>query len=521
MAATIIAGNQAAKPYYTGVQTLSPLDNRQKIYIEDGDEITIDTFKVIKQPYPHLRVHIHKKLFTDNKYAGEICVGVYEIDDLTLSMIGSTITGATVKSFHQVYSTAQGTEEDYLDKTSNEIQEGEGALSYNEKYKNIIFYTETGKVYLNGILYGSEGTSSVDTYVLEFSIEDLLGLASGNIDSLAFNINNLRQAVIDNKAVLINYYKTHGEAAIPCACYCEDTDAEFRIEILLEKKIITITIDLTDLEEDSVTIYTKDITITELQEKLESGENIKTINGESILGQGNIKISTSTILDFTVEDVYHAHQEDTDLLGIETKSIVTDIDNKEQIYIHYDALKQGIIPCGTYRGDEDYYYILFIADNNVFKLHIVDGDTTVYIDSIINLEDIKVEIEVDSQLSEGSTNPVQNKVITTELKKKANTDAIPTRLLQLTNDADYATTTYVDGKIPTKTSELTNNSGFVTVSEVQENYQPKGNYITEIPSEYITNEELGKKNYATKDELTEAISNAITESINNVLNAEY
>lgn len=151
MAATIIEGNQAAKPYYTGVKTLSPLDNRQKIYIEDDDEITVDTFNVIKQPYPHLRVHIHKKTYSDGKYTGEICVGVYEIDDLNISTIGNTITKASVKSYHQVYSTAQGTENGYKKDGNTPIDKD----NYNEAYKNIIYYTsDTKKVYLNGEVYG-------------------------------------------------------------------------------------------------------------------------------------------------------------------------------------------------------------------------------------------------------------------------------------------------------------------------------------------------------------------------------
>lgn len=339
---------------------------------------------------------------------------------------------------------------DTLNNAYNYIKNG--ATAYKG---NVISVTEDENKDNNGVYYvksvGTNGEliklldknsqgeiiSSVDTYVLEHSIFDLDRLARGTISELEMNIATLMQAVTDNKIVIAKYYESHNITSIPCICSCEDPNNAFYIEILLEKKIITITIDLTDLEEDVVTIYTKDITITELQEKLESGENIKTINNESILGKGNIKISTSTILDFTVEDVYHAHQEDTDLLGIETKSIVTDIDNKEQIYIHYDEQKQGIIPCGTYHGDEDYYYILFIADNNAFKLHIVDSDTTVYIDSIINLEDIKAEIEVDDKLSEDSTNPVQNKVITEELNKKANANAIPTNVSQLNNDSGY------------------------------------------------------------------------------------
>ena len=51
------------------------------------------------------------------------------------------------------------------------------------------------------------------------------------------------------------------------------------------------------------------------------------------------------------------------------------------------------------------------------------------------------EITVDSELSTTSENPVQNKVITTELNKKANSSSVPTQLSQLTADSTHRTVT--------------------------------------------------------------------------------
>jgi hypothetical protein len=101
-----------------------------------------------------------------------------------------------------------------------------------------------------------------------------------------------------------------------------------------------------------------------------------------------------------------------------------------------------------------------------------------------------------------------------ELNNKANKSDIPTKTSQLTNDSGYATQTYVKNEIanaqlsgddgvdlsgyatkeelnnkanksdiPTKTSQLTNDE----------------NFISSIPSEYVTETELASKNYATKD----------------------
>lgn len=214
MATEIIEGNQAAKPYYTGVKTLSPLDNRQKIYIEDGDEINVETFSVIKQPYPHLRVHIHKKTYSDTgKYTGEVCVGVYEIDELNISTIGSTITKATVKTFHQVYSTASGLESEYLNKEGNTDTD----LNYNEKYKNIIFYTDTGKVYLNGSSYGGDiANGSIGKDKLDDSLQGKINSIDGLLDKtypLTVTLNAttaLYEFDGDSKSVSLNWSSSSG-----------------------------------------------------------------------------------------------------------------------------------------------------------------------------------------------------------------------------------------------------------------------------------------------------------------------
>lgn len=71
--------------------------------------------------------------------------------------------------------------------------------------------------------------------------------------------------------------------------------------------------------------------------------------------------------------------------------------------------------------------------------------------------------------------------------------------------------------VPTKTSELTNDSGYLTQhqslsgyakttdhytkTESDNKYQPKGNYLTSVPSEYVTETELNAKGYLTLSSL--------------------
>ena len=66
------------------------------------------------------------------------------------------------------------------------------------------------------------------------------------------------------------------------------------------------------------------------------------------------------------------------------------------------------------------------------------------------------------------------------------------------NNQGYATTSYVDGKVADK----------ATIAYVGENYQTKGNYLTSIPEEYITNSELMAFNFATKSDVATEANNA-------------
>lgn len=99
-------------------------------------------------------------------------------------------------------------------------------------------------------------------------------------------------------------------------------------------------------------------------------------------------------------------------------------------------------------------YVLISVNGSLRRVKVADLK-----ELVDSTEDIVV---VDTALSTTSVNPVQNRVITAELNKKANSS-----------------------DVPTKTSELTNDSGF----------------ITSIPSEYVTEEELTSKDYANNSDV--------------------
>lgn len=86
-------------------------------------------------------------------------------------------------------------------------------------------------------------------------------------------------------------------------------------------------------------------------------------------------------------------------------------------------------------------------------------------------------VTIDSELSDTSTNPVQNKAITTALDDKAD-------LLDLSAVATSGNYTDLINKptIPTKTSDLTNDSGFITSAPVTSVNDQTGAVTLTIPS---------------------------------------
>lgn len=175
--AQIIKGSVIAKPLYTLPTSLSDVDSRNKIYINKGEEVSLKTFSVLVNPYPHLRVHVHIK--PDKTGTEEIGVGVYEIDAVQFTRDElEEINGTKVTAYHQVYSTAQGTENGYKKDGNTPIDKD----NYNEAYKNIIYYTsDTKKVYLNGESYGG---GEAETYTPNASDDAVVDVQSVTAEEL-------------------------------------------------------------------------------------------------------------------------------------------------------------------------------------------------------------------------------------------------------------------------------------------------------------------------------------------------
>lgn len=95
------------------------------------------------------------------------------------------------------------------------------------------------------------------------------------------------------------------------------------------------------------------------------------------------------------------------------------------------------------------------------------------------------QVTIDTALSGISTNPVQNKVIKEALDAKADTDDIPTKTSELTNDSGFLTSHQsLDSKTVTVEKQATAESGYIATYHVKQNGTKVGASIN-IPKDYL------------------------------------
>lgn len=146
----------------------------------------------------------------------------------------------------------------------------------------------------------NKGATAVQTYVVPF---DINGLLNGDTIS-GVHFHELKTAINEHKLILIPV-----EADSPVFGYLPmsvRTEGDIYFSVLFDDTII-----YGEIAVNSEEIYASDIKIIKpglKQDALVSGENIKTINGESLLGNGNIEISGGIdsevyVADFTMDQL--------------------------------------------------------------------------------------------------------------------------------------------------------------------------------------------------------------------------
>ena len=225
------------------------------------------------------------------------------------------------------------------------------------------------------------------------------------------------------------------------------------------------------------------------QDTLVSGTNIKTINGQSVLGAGNIEIQggTSNWDDITGKPEFAevatsgSYNDLTnkptipDVSNLATKAEIADMETRSHAAATYAT--KGEIP--SLEG--------YLTETEASETYATKQEVSSKQDQLVSGTNIKT-INGQTLLGEGnieiqggiSDAPSDNKLYG---RKNGNWSEV---IIPSTDN--FATKQEI--------------SDMLTKSEAASTYQPKGEYLTSIPEEYVTDSELSAKGYATTSQLS-------------------
>ena len=229
--------------------------------------------------------------------------------------------------------------------------------------------------------------------------------------------------------------------------------------------------------------YATLIDLAQKQDLLVSGTNIKTVNGQSLLGNGNIEIEGG----------------DVDLNNYYTKSEVDD--------------KIPTVPTNVSAFTNDAGYITNAA------LSDINQNITNLQESVTNIEESVSNLDnyaTDEELAQGLSSKQDTLVSGTNVKTINGQSILGSGNITIESPEGGITDAPADGNLYGRRdgswSQVTipDTSNFITETTADSKYQPKGTYLTSIPDEYVTDTELTAKNYATVSQIPD-VSDFVTE----------
>ena len=304
------------------------------------------------------------------------------------------------------------------------------------------------------------GMIAGETEAREQAITNLTATVQGKLDTATYNSE---KATFETKENAAATYQPKGSylTSIPEEYV---TDTELSAKNYATQDWVTEQGYLTE-HQDISGLATKE-ELNGKQNTLVSGSNIKTINSQSLLGEGNIEI--------TVQG-----------------GGITDAPNDGKLY--------G-------RKSEQWTEVVIPDTSNLATKSELGAklDTATY-------NEEKATFALKTEIPDTSTLATKSEV-TEGLAGKANTSDLSNYLTTANAQSTYATKSELGAKLDVETynsekatfvlkSELPDTSDFVTKATADETYQPKGEYLTSIPEEYVTDEELNGKGYATTAQL--------------------
>lgn len=155
------------------------------------------------------------------------------------------------------------------------------------------------------------------------------------------------------------------------------------------------------------------------QDILVSSKNIKTINGQSILGSGDISIGgiEGYTPDFTLADIRNIVQSGSQMRA-DTTSVAEAVGESKMIFLQPANNEYGFIPTSAWIDEEGYLYLMVFDNQSLgtsYLLKVLPARQD------FNVNDITVgnvgSLAIDSALSTTSENAVQNKVVTAAINE--------------------------------------------------------------------------------------------------------
>ena len=304
------------------------------------------------------------------------------------------------------------------------------------------------------------GMIAGETEAREQAITNLTATVQGKLDTATYNSE---KATFETKENAAATYQPKGSylTSIPEEYV---TDTELSAKNYATQDWVTEQGYLTE-HQDISGLATKE-ELNGKQNTLVSGTNIKTINSQSLLGEGNIEI--------TVQG-----------------GGITDAPNDGKLYGRKSAQWTEVVIPDTSN----------LATKSELGAKL---DTATYNEEKATFA-LKTEIPNVSNLA-------TKQELTEGLAGKANTSDLSNYLTTEAAQSTYATKSELGAKLDVETynsdkatfalkSELPDTSDFITKATAAETYQPKGEYLTSIPENYVTDEELNGKGYATTAQL--------------------
>lgn len=226
------------------------------------------------------------------------------------------------------------------------------------------------------------------------------------------------------------------------------------------------------------------------QDTLVSGTNIKTINNQSLLGKGNITVEAGTSNwndiqgkpEFAEVATTGSYNDLTnkptipDVSNLATKEEIADMETKSHAAATY-ATKEEIPSLDGYLTETEASETYATKEQVSSKQDQLVSGTNI---KTVNGQSLLGEGNIEIQGGSGgiSDAPSDNKLYG---RKNGNWSEVP-------STDNFATKQEI--------------SDMLTKSEAASTYQPKGEYLTSIPEEYVTDSELSAKGYATTSQLS-------------------